>query len=185
MLNIIKRIKKDPARNLILLLGIFILSILNWMFPVIRFSSHLLNEVFFLMICIIPTLLIINGFIFKRISIKILNLVLFILPSIFFLLLGLITIGMDASLEKIDNIDMKYSNVSIYRTNGGATTDFGIVVRQEKNIFPGIILVKNLYSEYHMVDASYQVIDPNTIFITITGQQIDKKYFSLNRFVYF
>ncbi len=95
------------------------------------------------------------------------------------------TTGIDASLEKIDNIDMKYSNVSIYRTNGGATTDFGIVVRQEKNIFPGIVLVKDLYNKYHMVEASSQVIDEDTIFITITVQQTDEKEFTLKRFVYF
>lgn len=32
--------------------------------------------------------------------------------------------------------------------NGGATTDFGVVVRQERTIFPGILLVRDLDEFY-------------------------------------
>jgi hypothetical protein len=94
--------------------------------------------------------------------------------------------GIDASFEKIEYVKMKHSNVGIYRADGGATTDFGIVIRQELSIVPGILLVKNLYDRYHMSDATYKIIDDGTISIVMTdGVESEKKKFELKRFVYF
>jgi hypothetical protein len=57
--------------------------------------------------------------------------------------------GHDLSFDQFSEAPWKGSSVRLYRTNGGATTDFGVVIRQERKLFPGILLVRNLDSFYH------------------------------------
>src|SRR5574338_190590 len=87
---------------------------------------------------------------------KIINSLILLIPillSIIFTIfiyydLKLIKDDYDPSFEKIKSFQFDNNFVNVYRTNGGATTDFGIIVRNEREIFPGNLLVKKLYSEY-------------------------------------
>jgi hypothetical protein len=42
----------------------------------------------------------------------------------------------------------KGSRIVTYLTNGGATTDYGLIVRQERAIFPGVLLVRKIDDLY-------------------------------------
>jgi len=57
--------------------------------------------------------------------------------------------GHDLSFDQFSETPWNGSSVRLYRTNGGATTDFGVVIRQERKLFLRILLVRNLDSFYH------------------------------------
>jgi hypothetical protein len=57
--------------------------------------------------------------------------------------------GHDLSFEQFSELPWKGTAIRLYRTNGGATTDYGVVVRQERRLLPGIMLVRTVDSFYH------------------------------------
>jgi hypothetical protein len=61
-------------------------------------------------------------------------------------LIDIVLKGTDASFEKIDSKDVHGHTVSVYRTNAGAMSDYGIVVRHERPILAGLILARPIYS---------------------------------------
>jgi hypothetical protein len=52
--------------------------------------------------------------------------------------------GHDLSFDRVAELPWDGTFVRLYRTDGGATTDYGIVVRHERGIVPGIMLVRTL-----------------------------------------
>ena len=50
--------------------------------------------------------------------------------------------------------------IKVYRTNGGAMTSYGVVIRKEIKILPGIYLTTVIGSKYHQSDAEVS-INPN------------------------
>lgn len=92
------------------------------------------------------------------------------------------TTGVDASLEPIASLSVSGSRLRVYRTNGGATTDFGIVVRHEMTLLPGLLLVRNIFDEYHVAEASLRSVGPNRVEVrTAHGAAVVE----LRPFVYF
>ncbi|WP_434632473.1 hypothetical protein PQ689_11850 [Thermoanaerobacterium thermosaccharolyticum] len=170
----------------IVLLAIYILWILNldYFYPFIRFKSLKLNDIFSLCIQIIPLMLLINGFRFKHISAKIVNSVVSILLIVIsttiaaIILFATITLNVNEAFMPIHNIRFESSSVIVYRSNYGATTDYGIVVRQEKEIIKGILLVKNLLRQDHIYDVSIKKLSDNAV------ELMGKKIY-LKRNVYF
>ncbi len=57
--------------------------------------------------------------------------------------------GRDSSFELFAETHWNGSVVRLYRTNGGATTDFGVVIRQERRLMPGLFWVRSLDDFYH------------------------------------
>jgi hypothetical protein len=56
--------------------------------------------------------------------------------------------GRDLTFDRFAETYWKGSEVRFYRTDGGATTHFGVVVRQERSLFPGVLLVRQLDDFY-------------------------------------
>jgi hypothetical protein len=56
--------------------------------------------------------------------------------------------GRDPSFDRFAETHWKGSEVRFYRTNGGATADFGVVIRQERRLIPGVVLVRHLDGFY-------------------------------------
>jgi len=61
----------------------------------------------------------------------------------------LATSGSDPSFKVTSEVQLSHSRIRAYQTDGGATTDFGLVVRQEMQLVPGLLLVRDVYFEYH------------------------------------
>lgn len=168
------------------LLAIYILWILNldYFYPFIRFKSLRLNDIFSLCIQIIPLILLINGFRFKHISAKIVNSVISIILIVIsatiavIILFTTITLNVNEAFMPIHNIRFESSSVVVYRTNFGATTDYGITVRQEKEVIKGVLLVKNLLRKDHVYDISVKKLSGNAV------ELMGKKIY-LKRNVYF
>ena len=157
----------------ICLLAVYLFGIANWLFPVIRTSSAFLNHAFMLLIFLLPSVLsVLSFFVTKRIIFRFLlafaliplALSSFLIGAIsLFPLIDIMTKGYDPSFEHLRSTQLDSSRISIYRTNGGATTSFGIIVRQEKYLFPGLLLVRNIYGVYPGDDAEIIKLDDDTI----------------------
>ncbi|MGJ7044242.1 hypothetical protein HNR52_000423 [Thermoanaerobacterium thermosulfurigenes] len=94
------------------------------------------------------------------------------------ILFATITLNVNEAFMPIHNIRFESSSVIVYRSNYGATTDYGIVVRQEKEIIKGVLLVKNLLRKDHVYDISVKKLGDNVV------ELMGKKIY-LKRNVYF
>ena len=65
--------------------------------------------------------------------------------------------------ERLQTIATGWSRVTVYRTNGGATTAFGITVRQECPVLPGVLVVHQLAHEYPAHDVAVQFLEPRHV----------------------
>jgi len=133
----------------------------NWWFEWLRFSSPRMNYLFMAAVFLIPIILIliVTRFPNQKISnIGTLIMLPFTLSSIL-LLAGWIFLmivwipevwlkDVDFSFEKIRQDVVNDEKYAIYRTNGGATTSFGITVRRETKVLPGLLQVKRICECY-------------------------------------
>lgn len=61
----------------------------------------------------------------------------------------------NAAFERIHTFDAPHGRIAVYRTNGGATTAFGVIVDQECPIVPGVLMLAHpLLDEYPAYDAT-------------------------------
>lgn len=164
---LLSKLFQRPLRNFIILNG-FIAGLIC-ISRFIRFETQLFNDTskFFLIGPII--LLFFNGFFFKHIIVKILNALLYAVPFLFSLIVPLFAIliignGIFTSpVVRLYSIPLAHSFVNIYRADYGPTEPFIITVRQEKAIFPGILLYKELYKIKHADDIYYEMKDRKTL----------------------
>jgi hypothetical protein len=49
----------------------------------------------------------------------------------------------------------------VYQTNCGTICDYGVVVRQERALVPGLLLVRDVYNQYRAEDAVVEVTAPD------------------------
>lgn len=171
-------------RNHLVLLGLIVLVILIKFNHVIVFENPIVNLRLTFVIVFIFILLFINSFFLKRIWAKVLSAIIFgffCLGSLIIILFTLSDIdslkrngGKDLGFECISEISIDKTKIKAYRTNGGATTDFGIVVREEKKLCCGILLANTLYDEYHMDTVIFK-IDNKTLIILDRKLNIVKK----------
>lgn len=75
----------------------------------------------------------------------------------------------DGGYRIVSQAQFDHSNVVGYETNGGATTDYGFVVRQERPLGLGIILVRELYSRYRSQGGTVERIAPERVRILPEG----------------
>ena len=75
--------------------------------------------------------------------------------------------GSDKSFEKIAELESNGSKYRLYRTNGGATTSFGLVLRSETPLAVGINVVKVVFDKYKAYEGSLILLDDKTIQVRI------------------
>ncbi len=77
------------------------------------------------------------------------------------------------SLEPVRTLGLPDGGSMVaYRTNGGATTDFGVVVRQERQLLPGVRLVRTALEEDHADDVTdLATAGLGTVRVTLTPTQ--------------
>ena len=118
--------------------------------PIIRFERPIANELIGLILGLcLPWFTAAAIFRFGRWWSKAISFVAVIpllLYSAMFLLASAMTGGV--AFDRFAETHWKGSEIRFYRTNGGATTDFGVVIRQERSLFPGVLLVRRLDDFY-------------------------------------
>ncbi len=132
---------------------IFTLTWLNLYFPVMRFSHWIANNVTFAIILFIPAVILWRSFYLTSWWFKT-PIILCLVPIIGFCsLLQLLTVfdlyinreGKDSSFQPARQFLINDSSVVEYTQYVG--DNFGMVVRQERRLMPGILLVRELYRE--------------------------------------
>jgi uncharacterized SAM-binding protein YcdF (DUF218 family) len=99
--------------------------------------------------------------------------------------------GEDTSFQLLERAPYNGSHVAIYRTNGGATTSFGISVRHERKLLPGLLLVRQLGGFYPASEAVYEFPSTEQIRVSVGAYREDSpdsagtRVFDLKPYVYF
>ena len=168
-----KNIKPSPILANASVFLLLILFILNWVYPFIRFSNHYINwHVPLFLAAILMVLSVMNGFYLSGARSKWIAVpgVLFHILFFFFLAAFLFfssIFTLPSSTKPEDSpFEVLYEtkkNIKIYRTNFGATTSYGIVVRQEKPLMPGLIRVKQFFIDHRMDNIKYAWRDDTLI----------------------
>ncbi|MCG7533687.1 hypothetical protein [Pseudoalteromonas sp. OOF1S-7] len=71
--------------------------------------------------------------------------------------------GVDASFEAINRISNGAYQYVLYRTNGGATTSFGLMLRKERELGLGLKVVSVLYSKYPASQSTLELTEQSQI----------------------
>jgi hypothetical protein len=90
--------------------------------------------------------------------------------------------------EVLDSIKLPASEVVAYRTNGGATTDYQILISHLMPIILGVLLVRDLHRGNHEYSAALALTESGTIRATIEGGRPITEYvneYRLRRYVVF
>jgi hypothetical protein len=172
-----------------------ILALITALFLFIRFSNIIVFEnpkikhFIFIIAYISLLLLFYYSFLLPKLFLKIISgfvIGTFSLFGFFFLLFSFFEMhsisewkGKDLSFECINEINHHNSKIKVYRTNGGATTSFGIVVREEKEILPGIFYANKLFNKYRMDTLGLQVEGNNLLLLDIRDKNKVIKKISL------
>jgi hypothetical protein len=165
------------AKFLGLPLLVYALFQANCYFPVLRFSNAFANYLIYALTFSLPFLAVIFAiFIPKKWLTRIIAVVL-LLPVLPHAAIGGFLVGSTAAetyskstdtiKEHIVGVPMDGSTVNIYRFDCGVPCGVGILVYQEKKIFPGVLLVR-LLDEFDDVEtATYKVMGDNTLRVDV------------------
>lgn len=121
--------------------------------PVIRSTFLVVNDLLgsILALCL-PWLTVIAVFRMGRMWSRAIALVavipLLVYTALVFIGASMWAVSVNASFERLSETPWQGSKICLYRTNGGAFTDYGVVIRQEKRLFPGLMMVRQLDDFY-------------------------------------
>ncbi len=145
--NFIREIKKSKFGISIVLLLIFIIGCINSFVGIVVFSNELLNLVSLLCILAIPLMLIINGFRFPNLGMKICNFLFFAILACLSILIAFLSLlsyrySPFHEYNRTQEIEMKNYSFSIYKVNSLSfrNNGYGRTARQEKAILPGMLI---------------------------------------------
>jgi hypothetical protein len=81
-------------------------------------------------------------------------------------LVSLFALVFPLAKDRVQTIDLGLTTIAAYRTNGGATTSFGMIVRQEMRVLPGVLLIRELAHEYPAESVLIERTSDRTIRLT-------------------
>lgn len=170
-----KIILNDEGKDYLIVAFVTALFLFIRFSNIIVFENPLIKHFIFIIAYISLLILFYYSFLLPKLYLKIISgllIGLFSLFGFFFLLFTLLDIhsisewkGKDLSFECINEINLHDSKIRVYRTNGGATTAFGIVVREEKEILPGVFYTNKLFYKYRMDTIGLQIVEGNTLLL--------------------
>ena len=157
---------------IVTLFAVYALTQVNFEHDMLRFEVPALNPMFLFTALCIPYVIIVLGFFLPRWWIRVV-ITLFCLPLILndgFLMIFLpsttsqpIQLGYDPGFKLIEYVDEPSYKVEIYQTDCGAPCHYGIAVRQERQILPGVLLVREFPGFYPAHSASIERLGQNRI----------------------
>ncbi len=180
------------------MLIVYVAGMWNWRNPFLRFSDPLPNAIALLGILLLPLILVVLASQFRRVWMRWLWIAALALPSLCSILLGsgtfivigiLIDTGRDPAFELDRQIPREGYMLSLYRTSSGGLGDNGLVLRQEREIIHGLLLVRDVFSDYSSYDASITILKDGRISIyaprTNASDQPSEVTLELKDWVYF
>lgn len=154
---------------------------MNWRSPTVRLSVGWLNPLAFLLAMALPTVGLVVPWSsrgpdaraerIRRAVAMALCLPAIVVSAPLMLLAALDLAFGGVAHDPIDHVAVGGTRVVVYRTDGGATTAYGILVRQEREILPGVIRVAELTSAYRAAHARVELLDSHHVRVTIEGRR--------------
>ena len=154
------------------LVAVYATGMINAWSPCVRFVSPLANSVTFAVMQLIPMVLFVLAILTGSWWARLLRAIAIVPIVAHAILFGscaaldsasTMADGTDRGFEKINATSLPSGRLAIYRTNGGATTSFGIVVRHECALLPGLLRVRNVWSVYPGYEADAQLLGGNLV----------------------
>jgi hypothetical protein len=178
------------ARRALAALGVFWLAMLNWGHPVLRLSTSYANLLVIWLLLILPLGVAIAALVTQRGRVRWLLLTLAIpavLVSVIPFLgasLELLTTGFgepDSGFDPVQRTALPHGGeLVVYLTDCGATCSVGAVVRHERTLVPGVLLlVRNVYST-----SRYRAEDVRVELVGEYRARVDFDVVRLRRWVY-
>jgi hypothetical protein len=175
-----------PRRRAIAFIGLllagFAAVVANWHHEVLRFSLPVLNPLALLAGLTLPIIAVVAAA--SRLSgwWRGTTLLLLVVPVVYSVFAGFVVAfhlamviddGTDRSFEALGVVPVEGGRVSIYRTNCGATCNYGVAVRQERSLLPGVLLVRRLPGFYPAYAATVETLGPRTVRVSVppTGRR--------------
>jgi hypothetical protein len=165
----------------VVLLGLWVAFVVNWRSPTVRLSVGWLNPFAFLLAMALPTVALVVVWSLRgptpraertrRTVAMALCLPAIVVSAPLMLLAALDLAFGGVARDPIDRVAVGSTRVVVYRTNGGATTAYGILVREERPILPGVLRVAELASAYRAAHARVELLDSHHVRVTIEGRR--------------
>lgn len=183
-----------------LLFGVFLAMVANWRFEVLRFTSPSLNALALLAGLALPVIALVIAADRLTGPRRVAAFALLLPPVVYSLfcglfvtmnLLSIIGVGTDPSFESLGAVAVEGGRVGVYRTNCGATCNFGVAVRHERPLLPGVLLVRRLRGFYPAGAASFEALGPRTVRVTVpqsgrrSGDGVRSRVYVVEPYVYF
>jgi hypothetical protein len=162
----------------LLLLGLLVV-LANAAFPLVRFRNELANVIVGAISLLLPFVAAVFVLMvpFPRRSLTAGIAIVLLLLLTLFCTFGLFVwsfpisetyrTGVNPEFQQIASVPMDRYSVNIYLTDCGTPCSFGIYILQEKQIFPGVLLVRKLYDFDPAREATYKVLGNNTIRVDV------------------
>lgn len=154
----------------------------NFLNPVLRLWHPAANQLFFLVGLSLPWMAAWRLMRARPVALRAIALLVLAIPclwsGLWMLLAGsnlgrTLRSGHDGSFEPIAELATPGGRLRAYRTNGGATTDFGVVIREEKGVFPGLYRVRRIDSRYHTYGARLERLPQHRVRVIWNANDAD------------
>src|SRR4051812_9436995 len=142
------------------------LVLLNWRSAFLRLEPAYLNSVVFAATCLTPWLGVFLAGRFRHAAARIALRTTFLCAGVVLLPLAIGSL-MGGAWRDLGTIDTGRHIVKLYETDCGAPCSFGVAVRQERRLIPGVVLVRDLYGFYPAQTPTYKVISPDSIRVDV------------------
>jgi hypothetical protein len=143
-----------------------VLVLLNWRRPFLRLEPAYLNNVVFGATCLSPWLAVYLVGRLPHAAARIALRTIFICAGVVLFPLAMGSL-MGSGWSDLGTIETGRHIVKLYETNCGAPCSFGVAVRQERRLIPGVVLVRDLYGFYPAAWPTYTVINPDSIRVEV------------------
>ena len=171
---------RRPLLTIFMSLLIFGLSVLNMWLPLVRFTMHVMNVGFCLLVACVPWLALIVA---RRSSLwkdwrKRLALILLLVPILLVsILVGPLQLLFDPfmlGVKRMTTLRTGGYQVSAYLLDCGVLCSFEIEIQQERILIPPIMVVRNLAHYDDTYDALLEIVSPNQL--RVTALRYDPKH---------
>lgn len=181
-MNLLSRDTLINTRKKIINIVAFLLALPTILFLIgvplpIRFNDPFFNYVFVSIAAILfPMVTIYWSLHFKKDLFKVIGVsssALLYIPVILLLIVNVTSMidikieGVDSGFERLKHLSHGQYEYVLYRTNGGVTTSFALVLRKEKPLFAGMKTVERVYRKYRAREASLEIIDARFLQLNI------------------
>lgn len=174
------------TRVTVILLILYTVSILNVLFPFIRLANRIWNMYFIMLIMTVPFVLFAIGVNYRHWFTRAIALISYSILSLFSTIVIVFILytlnhtapgNVDTSFQPIYASYQEAYQIKVYKIMGGALSSFGTRIRQEKEVFGGILIVHDIF--YNDTEKEIKVkILPNKIVV-------DNREYHLKNNLYF